>query len=394
MPSYSYTNLLNEVIDSARRSNITNVITARTPINRAVREVISELDLRSTKRNAALASKLFDEVYEYAAPADLKGEAVIDFDPQVNRSKDFRLDLVSEQEFRQKKEIKRNIVAVASDDMVNKILFSGDVKDVVLPGPSTNSLSVDGVTWTAYSDATNVVLDSVNYVSGYGSIKFDLTGSTTTAGIYAGGFNSLDISEYTNDGVIFVWVYINSTTNLTNFILDIGNDLTTNYYTQTITTNNEGSAFYNGWNLLRFSFASMTENGTVDDEAIDSIRLYMTKSAGKSDDGYRVCGFSFHTGEIHNCLYYSKYGWQTSSGTWIENSTADTDLLNADTEEFDGFVFKGKAELFKELRRFDLAKEAQNDWINWKKEYLKKHPSEKVTRNKFYHNPILNYRKF
>jgi hypothetical protein len=236
----------------------------------------------------------------------------------------------------------------------------------------------DNGTWSAYNDAANVVLDNDNFVEGSGSIKFDLTGSATTAGIQNTTLDTLDISDFTNNGSVFVWVYINSTTNLTNFILNIGNDLTTNYYSQTVTATNEGVAFQNGWNLLRFSFASMTENGTVTDTAVDSIRLYMTKSSGKSDDGYRVDDIQLHTGQIYDVVYYSKYPWQSSVGTYIENSTTSTDYINADTDEFDLFVAKGKVEMFRELKEYDQMKLAQEEYKALKTTYETRNRSERI----------------
>lgn len=385
--SFSYSELLGEVVDSARRANITNVITARTYLNRAARKVVSDVDLRSTKRNSPLATDLFDDVYSYPAPSDLKSDALIDFIPQINRARDFRLELLSEQEFDMKKLYKKNVIAVATDEVSKRILFSGDVQDTTLTAATLDSTTADGGTWTAFSDATNVTTDTVNYVKGGGAVKFDLVGSATTAGIYNTGLTQFDISPFTNDGHVFAWVYINSTTNLTNWILDIGNDLVTNYYTQTVTTTNEGLSFVNGWNLLRFDFASMTQNGTVAPTTCDSLRLYMTKTSGKSDDGYRVDSIIFHTGQIHNVLYYSRYPWQSSAGAFLEDSTADTDLLNAEVDEYDGFIWRSKMELYRELRRFDLVNDAKIEYEAWKKEYLMKNPSERVERNKQYWNP-------
>lgn len=392
--NYSYSDLLNQVVDSNRRQNITNVITARNYINRAARLVVSEIDLRSTKRNSPLASDLFDDVYSYASPSDLKGDSIIDLIPQVNRSTNFRLELVSEQEFDMKKTIKNNIVAIATDELVKRIKFSGDVLDTILIPATLDSLTADGGTWIAFGDATAVAADTTNFVKGGGSVKFDLVGAGTTAGISNIGLTAFDITDYINNGSVFIWVYVNSTTNLTDFILRVGNDITANYYTQTITTTNESASFVNGWNLLRFDFASMTQTGTVAPTTCDSIALYMTKTSGKSDDGYRVDDISFHTGEIHSVLYYSRYPWQTSAGAFLENSTADTDLINAETDEFELFVWKSKQELFRELRRFDLAKDAQAEYELAKANYKMKNPTEKVTRNRFYYNPTLNRRTF
>lgn len=392
--NYSYADLLNQISDSNRRQNITNVITARNYINRAARLVIGELDLRSTKRNSALAVGLFDDIYSYASPTDLKSDAVIDFIPQVNRSTDFRLELVSEQEFDMKKTVKSNLIAVATDELVKRIMFSGDVDDTVITPATLDSLTADGGTWILFGDATNVVADTNNFVKGGGSVKFDLVGSGTTAGISNIGLNSFDITDYVNNGSVFVWVYINSTTNLTNFIIRVGNDITANYYTQTVTTTNESTAFVSGWNLLRFDFASMTQTGTVAPTTCNSIAIYMTKSSGKSDDGYRIDDISFHTGQLHNVSYYSRYPWQTSAGAFLENSTADTDLINAETEEFEGFVFRAKVELYRELRRFDLVKDAMGEYLNWKVEYKMRNPTERATRNRYYYNPLTYRRTF
>jgi catechol-2,3-dioxygenase len=32
-------------------------------------------------------------------------------------------------------------------------------------------------------------------------------------------------------------------------------------------------------------------------------------------------------------VYYSKYGWQSAAGSYLEDATADTDLVNADSDE-------------------------------------------------------------
>lgn len=390
--SYQYTDLLAGIIDSSRRSNITNVITARNYLNRAARLVATEVDLRSMKRKAVLGTDLFDDVYSYPAPSDLKSDAIIDFAPQVNRSSDFRLELVSEQEFDQKKTIKRNVIAVATDDLAKRILFSGDVDDTILKPASLDTLTTDGGTWVLFGDAESVAADADNYVVGGGSVKFDISSAGgTTAGLQNASLTQFDITDYINAGHVFVWVYINSTTNLTNWILRIGND-SSNYYTQTVTTDHASLAFVNGWNLLRFDFASMTQTGTVAPTTCDYIAIYMTKTAGKTDDGYRVDDVSLHTGEIHDVLYYSRYPWQTSAQAYIENSTADTDYLNAEMDEFEGFVFKGKEELFRELRRFDLVKDAREQYENWKREYKMRNPTERVHRNRFYYNPNL-YRR-
>lgn len=388
--AYTYVNLKDQIADPIKFSNIGNELTVRNVINRAVRGVIGDVDLKSMKRRAALASKVFDDTYDYTCPADLNGYGIIDFIPQANRGVGTRLSFVDNATFDRNKanggrsEVLQNMITITDSEFARKIRTNLDVDDTSITGATFDSTTAEG-TWSAYGDVTNLVQDVDNAISG-NSLKFDLVGSGTTAGLQNTTITALDLTDYVNNGSVFVWVYINSTTNLTNFILDIGNDLTTNYYTQTITTTNEGLAFKAGWNLLRFDFASMTENGTVTDTAIDSIRLYMTKTSGKNDDGYRFDHLTIHTGEYHDILYYSSYGWQTNAAVYIENSTADTDYVNADTEELEGFVFRGKYEVFKELKDYDQMKIAKQDYEEWKQVYERKHPSERLRKKSSYYH--------
>jgi len=174
-------------------------------------------------------------------------------------------------------------------------------------------------------------------------------------------------------------------TSITNFILDIGNDLTTNYYSDTITTNAWGASFENGWNLLRFDFNGATVNGTITDTTLDSFRVYMTKTSGKTGTNYLFDDFRAHVGKYHNILYYTRSPWQTSAGTYINDSTTDTDLINASFDEIDLFVLAGKLELHRELKEYDemaLVKKELDEAI---REYLTRNPSERLTINRSYY---------
>ena len=53
--------------------------------NNAVQEVLSDIDLRSTKRRTALSPNLFDDIYQYTCPSDLKEDKLVDLKPQLNR---------------------------------------------------------------------------------------------------------------------------------------------------------------------------------------------------------------------------------------------------------------------------------------------------------------------
>ena len=52
-------------------------------INGAARAVLLDVDLRGTKRKSSSSPFLFDDVFSYTCPADLKGTGLIDIKPQI-----------------------------------------------------------------------------------------------------------------------------------------------------------------------------------------------------------------------------------------------------------------------------------------------------------------------
>src|SRR3990167_8570621 len=52
---------------------------------RAGRQILLDCDPSETRRVSQIENALYDDVYDYAAPSDLKGKKVIDIRPQTNR---------------------------------------------------------------------------------------------------------------------------------------------------------------------------------------------------------------------------------------------------------------------------------------------------------------------
>lgn len=349
-------------------------------INSAVRECFREIDLRSAKRKSALSPNLFDDIYDYNAPSDLKGIKVIDIIPQINRASDLEWVLTTPEEFDRRKTIDKTIFTVWDNDFVRRLRISlvVDDSDTNLTIAELDSLTSGGGTWALFGDGTNLTADVDNFVKGNGSINWDISAAAgTTAGIQNSTLDAFDITDYLSAGSVFVWVYITSTTGLTNFILRIGSD-SSNYYSKTITTNNEGTTFYAGWNLLRFDLFTSTETGTVVDASCDYVVLYMTKLTTKvSETDYRFDWLVIKRGKIHDVLYYTKYGWQaTSTYAYKENATATTDYIVADTEEFDLIVTKCAIRALEELRDWSAAANLKAEYKEIKNDYVMTYPSE------------------
>ena len=381
------------------RTNLNSSIAARIPAgsstvdldvlsNDAVREVLLDLDLRSTKRRSALSPNLFNDVYDYTWPSDAKNWAFIDLVTQINRIKEDTWDLVTPQEFDRRKAVEDKLVSFGNDDLNPLIRISKDIDDNALVASTLDSLTAGGGTWVLFGDGTNLTQDTDNFVKGGASINWDIDGSAgTTAGIQNTGLNTFDITEYTANGSIFSWVYITSTTDITNFIIRIGTDAS-NYFEDIITTDNAGNAFVTGWNLLRFDFNGASETGSVTLDTINFIAIFMTKATGKQNEtDYRFDHIIIRRGEYYSLDYYSRFGWQTNANVFIEQATADTDLLNAETEEFQIIVQKGIALNLENVDKdkMRLADRAETKYQQMVQTYLSQYPSERKVVNETYH---------
>lgn len=380
MPTYTRANLKGR-INAGIKGKLGILVSQDDLVNDVVREVVSEIDLRSTRRKANLSPNLFTEVFEYAAPTDLKGYGVISLDPQAQQIGD-RYYLVPNVEFKVNREVPT--MAIRDNDFVRKILISAHIDDRTLVISPLSGTTSGGGIWTGFGDGSNLRADTDNYIKSGSSLRWDIDdGATTAAGIQNSDLNVFDGSNYfQGNGALFVWTDIADVTDVTNFVMRLGNDLTANYHSKTVTTDNSGVAFINGWNLLRFPLTSLTTTGTVTNTSLDSVALYMTKTSGKiSETDYRFDHIMLKIGEIHELFYYSKYGWQNTSGTYIENSTSDSDLLNVDTDEFNLMIAKGIELAGPEVGEDAAATKAEGRYEKLKNKYEKENPSEAKLMN-------------
>jgi len=83
--AYTQTNLF-DAVNGAVHGKSSQSQSRQNQVNRAVRFVLTDIDMRSMKRKEALSPNLFRDVYDYTAPSNLKGRTIIDIKRQVQRS--------------------------------------------------------------------------------------------------------------------------------------------------------------------------------------------------------------------------------------------------------------------------------------------------------------------
>src|SRR3990167_6875069 len=119
-----------------RLSNLvtTDSNTERDLIDAAVRFVASDVDLRGNIRESLLTPNLMDNQYDYALPADVKGDRIIDLRPQNTDSRgEFETyDLLTASEFDRRKRVEKGIFTILNDDLTRILRVSADIEDETL----------------------------------------------------------------------------------------------------------------------------------------------------------------------------------------------------------------------------------------------------------------------
>lgn len=390
--SFNYTQaIFQERLNGKIQGKIGMLVSAQETMNDAVRQVNTDFDIMSLRRRSVLSPNLFNGIFDYLCPTDLKGNAIVDLPAQAKRS-DGEFNLVSPQYFDTNRQNGDIAIDSFNGTKILKVRSIVDSQSIVVSElDSLTSGSSNGTSWTGFGDVTDadIVADNADYVKGNGSLKFAINAAAgTTAGIKNASISSIDISEYLGGtSAFFVWAKINSITDLTSYTLRFGSS-DANYYSKTVTAQADGTAFVAGWNLLKFDVSSLSETGSVTDTAITYFAIYMNKAVTKvSETDYKFDWLVLKKGVVTYVKYYSKYGWQTSAGSYIENSTTTTDLLVADTDEYDLYIAKARHLAADELD-FDEGTIARykKEYEDMLANYKLTHPSEaKVFTEEYYH---------
>lgn len=316
--------------------------------------VLGEIDPRETLRITPITNAIYDQVYSYVAPTDLKGNKIKDIRPQANRKVSDNFSQTSGEQFDLYKS--NQSFTIEDNSLVRTVRISKDLS----PGQTINDATTltENGTWAAGGNAINLAADTLNKISGSASLKFDISASGSTAYLENSTMAALDLTDYVNVGSIFVWVYIPSTSIITSVNLRWGSD-SSNYYHQTVTASHDNTSFVVGWNLLRFDWSASTLVGTSINTAIDYLRVTFAYS-GTATTSCRVDSVVIKTGTIYEMVYYSKYLFRSSAGTWKEIPTSDSDLINLDTDGINVLLYE-----LQELAIQELQGDSMNADLNY-----------------------------
>lgn len=300
--------------------------------NRAARTLLLDVDAQETKRTVEFVNPIFNGVFDYPIAADVKGNKLIDIFPQVQR---IPRDIWT-QAYNQAFDVaKQNIYASANMFTMN---FNTGIKTIRINAPFLNApVVIDQIeaiatngTWVTGGTASNLSANNSNFVQGAGSLQFDIT--TGAGWLENSTLFPVNLSQVVNQAYLFTNTYVPVGTNLTSVNLRFGSS-STNYYTATVTMNQQSLAFQNGWNLDQFIWSNMSVVGSPNPSAITYARI--TLNVTEAMTGCLINGLDSILGTILSYEYYSKYMFRDAiTGAFQETVTDDSNLINLDTESY------------------------------------------------------------
>ncbi len=327
--SYSVTNLKADLTGVLHGTSLSQITGIDNLIYRAGRSVLLDVDPQETQRIAPLASAVFNNVFDYAIPVDLKGNKIIDIRKQVGVYPNQSFVQEYSKQFNQNKTALQNQFNVQFNSGIKTIRIA----DSDLPAGtiinSCDSATANG-TWAVGGTASNLTTNNTNYVTGSSSLQFDAT--TGAAYLQNSTMAAVDLSTLVNQGHFFVWVYMPTASQFTDVKLRWGSSPTA-YYEQTVTVTQQGTAFQNGWNLLDFAWLGANVTGSPVTTAIDTLRVTCDVTAAQT--AIKLDSISCRLGTIMEMVYYSSYLFSNATtGVWQETVLDDSDIVNLATESY------------------------------------------------------------
>lgn len=329
---YNIQQLNNDLTAVLHNTQLNQITNPNGLINRAARQLLLDVDPQETKRTVEFVNPIFNGVFDYPIAADVKGNKLIDIFPQVQR---IPRDIWT-QAYNQAFDVaKQNIYSLANMFTMN---FNTGLKTIRINAPFLNApvimnqieaIGTNG-TWTAGGTASNLSVNNTNFIQGAGSLQFNVTSGA--AYLENSTMSVVNLSQVVNQAYLFTNAYVPTGSNLTSVELRFGSS-SSNYYSATVTQNQQNLAFINGWNLEQFIWQNMVVVGSPNASAITYARITLNVTSAMS--GCLINGLNSVLGTILSYEYYSKYLFRdATTGTFQETVTDASNLINLDTDSY------------------------------------------------------------
>lgn len=392
--SYSITNLLSDIASVTHGTTTNKIPNIYGIINRAARAVLLDVDPKETQKIVSLA-QVFNDVFDYPCPVDLKGDREVDLRPQAGREpwEIFTQDYAQEFDVTKLWNLSNKIYT-----QWNTGVKTLRINAPTLTAPVTicDTSTITG--WAATTGASTITLNTNNVVAGGGALQFNLLAASSSGYIENTTLTAIDLSGQANISSLFLWVYMPSGSAITSVNLRWGSDTTANYYTYTATATQQGTAFQDGWNLLQFPWQTASTVGSPNASQIDSMRVTFVYNSALQT-GVMIDNLTSNLGYIFQLQYYSKYLFRDPITNAFQETVTDSadnsKIINFDTESYNLLFNKTAFYVCQALQGADAEYDAdywQTEYGNALARYRAQNPSEAMKKAEpYYKLPRRNY---
>lgn len=301
-------------------------------VNDGARELNKKLLMDSKIRKVMLSPSVVTGKYDYILPEDFNGRSIIDI-PSISARRLGSLEIISPAEFDTRPRFGSLAFKNYNDIKLLK-LFASNQSSISLVS-QLSSLTGDGGTWVASGDATNVRVDTDNYPYVNPVIAFNVSATgLTKSGIQNTALTAFDMTKFlSSDTFVKLSAYLDSSLPITSITLKLGVD-SSNYYSSTVTTQFDGSAFQAGDNTLYFK--NLAKTGTPDMSVVVYCEIVLNVDSGHiAATDFAFSNLSLLRGIPTPVIYYSDYNWVGVDGVYKFDSTSPLDYLMAQPDEVD-----------------------------------------------------------
>lgn len=329
--AYTIGNLKTDLENSIHGTTLNKVQGVDRLIERAGSQLLLELDPIETIRIVTITSPIYNSIYDYALPVDLKGTKIIDVRPQANRTLLDRYLQIYNQDFSLGKTYtSQPNFTIQYVNGVKFVRIDNNLLPVGVQLSQANTIDGSGV-WSTGDNAVNLYQNNINFVTGSSALFFDITSGGSVASLENSTMPAVNLSDYENQAHLFFYVYLPEADDFSSVELRWGSSIT-DYWYSIQTGTQEGTVFHDGWNLIAVPWSSATIVGSPDVSNVTYLKVIYNYD-GVEQFGAGLNSITVQLGTLTEMEYYSKYLYRdATTGLFQESITADTNIINLDTE--------------------------------------------------------------
>lgn len=303
------------------------------------RNMIGKIRPVELVRTSFLEEALYDEVDKYAVPEDMSYDNIMTIKEVSSRRNldkiDHPIERVYDRRFDQKRNKSRSIFSIVFENGVKYMKIfrpRGLKRNQHLLINDVNSLTSNG-TWNTGGNLVNLREDKLNYITGNGSLSFDFNDSGTVGWLENFTMDSVDLSDYMQNGAVFTWFNISNQLNIQTVKIELGSSVT-DYFEFTVNQPYDNNQFVQNWNLLRYPLDNMTQVGTPNPKAINRVKIIFT-TTGAITSNCNIENIIARKGTVYEATYNSAFCFLDSQTlAWKQYATANTDLIPLEEDAY------------------------------------------------------------